>query len=412
MSDRPDASGRWFGVRYLSVLASAVVCYAALGAVLREMPDYIQHHVGGSALAVGLVIGAPSLTGAILRPLGGRSADRFGPARVLIGGAVVMAAGVLPALLAGLPALVASRLLVGAGEALMMSAAVLWLLTLAGPERRGVALGHVGLANYAGLTIGPLLADGLGVGSAPDRLWLMAAALPLLAVVTTSFLPHPTPDGPARPPDPAGPAGPGAIWRRTLRPGVGLLLVNVGYVSLLSFGAAATRANRLHLASLIVPLFGAGVIASRTLLARVPDRFGGRRTLLAAGLAEAVGLVVLAQARTGALAVAGLIGLSIGQGLAVPALGLLALSSIPAECQGAAAGTFFAYFDAGVGLGGPTVGAVAGVFDAQVALTLAGLAVAGSGPAAGIGAGWRRASRPSDRRTGRRAVAAVGGRSE
>jgi hypothetical protein len=38
----------------------------------------------------------------------------------------------------------------------MVSAAVLWLLVLAGPPRRGMALGHIGLANYAGLTVGPL----------------------------------------------------------------------------------------------------------------------------------------------------------------------------------------------------------------------------------------------------------------
>jgi len=50
-----------------------------------------------------------------------------------------------------------------------MAATVLWLLRLAGPERRGRAMGHVGLANYAGLTVGPLLAQALSGQEHPSR---------------------------------------------------------------------------------------------------------------------------------------------------------------------------------------------------------------------------------------------------
>ncbi|MBV9802140.1 MAG: MFS transporter, partial [Solirubrobacterales bacterium] len=122
--------------RYALVLGTAVVCYAALGTVLGILPSYI-HTLGGGAVLVGLAVGAPAITGAAGRPLGGRLADRVGPARVMIGGAVVMAIGTLPAFVHSLPLLIVSRLLVGAGEAAMMAATVLWLLRLAGPERRG-----------------------------------------------------------------------------------------------------------------------------------------------------------------------------------------------------------------------------------------------------------------------------------
>ena len=60
----------------------------------------------------------------------------------------------------------------------MMAAAVLWLLRLSGPTRRGRALGHIGLANYGGLAIGPLLAD---LAHGFESVLLLAAALPLLA---------------------------------------------------------------------------------------------------------------------------------------------------------------------------------------------------------------------------------------
>ncbi len=81
--------------RYLVVLATAILCYAALGTVLGILPDYV-HSLGGGAILVGFAVGAPALTGAACRPLGGRFADHRGPARIVIAGALVMAAGTIP----------------------------------------------------------------------------------------------------------------------------------------------------------------------------------------------------------------------------------------------------------------------------------------------------------------------------
>src|SRR4051794_9321491 len=156
---------------YLAVLGAAVACYAALGAVLRILPA-----LASDRAALGLLVGAPALTAVVTRPGGGRLADRVGPAPVMLGGAVAMAVGVVPALAsAQFGALLASRLLVGAAEGAMMAAAVAWLLRLAGPDRRGQAMGHIGLANYGGLPVGALLASAPGVPRVPA---LVAAGLP------------------------------------------------------------------------------------------------------------------------------------------------------------------------------------------------------------------------------------------
>jgi predicted MFS family arabinose efflux permease len=305
-------------MRYLAVLGSAVLCYAALGAVLRILPELTT-----DPAVLGLLVGAPALTAVVTRP------------SVLLG----------------------SRLLVGAGEGAMMSACVLWLLRLAGPERRGQALGHIGLANYAGLTAGPLLAEALKLQREP--VLIAAAALPLAGVALAARVPRPRIE-------PA--AGDGSAWREVLVPGAGLMLVNLGYVTFLAFGGEQAGT------ALVVPVFAAGVILVRTLGGHIPDRLGGRRTLQLAAPTAAAGLLLVA-------AGAGLPGtviLALGQGLAVPALGLLALARVPARSQGAAAGLFFAFFDAGVGAGGPIAGGVARLSSPAAALTLAAGAVATS----------------------------------
>jgi hypothetical protein len=339
---------------YQRVLVAALLCYAALGAVLRVLPAHLGD-LGAGPFAVGLAVGAPALTGLVARPGGGRLADRVGPRAILRIGAVLMAAGVAPATIDDVTAQVLSRLAVGVGEGLMMSAAVLWLLRLAGPDKRGRALGHIGLANYGGLTAGPLLADALG---GFESVLVAAAALPLAASALT----------PAASPPRAQAARDGAgLLRATLRPGLGLMLVNVGYAAMLAFGGA-------------VAAFAITVIAARTLGAGIPDRFGARTTLLAAAPTAAAGLVLVAAGET----VPGVILLGAGQALAVPALGLLALARIPPARHGAAAGTFFAWFDAGVGLGGPAAGLLAHLGGPSGALLGAAAAVAVAAPIAVI----------------------------
>jgi MFS family permease len=371
--------------RYLIVFGTAVLCYAALGAVLVILPDYV-HSLGGGAVLVGFAVGAPALTGAAGRPFGGRLADHLGPARIVIAGAIVMAIGTVPAFVRSLGLLIASRLVVGAGEAAMMAATVLWLLRLAGPERRGRAMGHVGLANYAGLTVGPLLAQALSGQQHPTRVWIVAAILPLLAAASAAVLGRSPDRGvawepAAEEPEP-DPTDQRSTLRATLRPGLGLMLVNFGYVAVLSFGAAAATEQGTGIASLVIPVFGVGVIASRTILAGVPDRFGAARTLTVAVTLEAAGLAGVAAATSPPLALFALVVMAVGQGLAVPSLGLLALASVPPSRHGRTAGAFFAYFDAGVGLGGPIVGLAARAADPTGGLFAAAGAVLATAPVA------------------------------
>src|SRR5205807_2327867 len=165
-SVRAEASGRQPGSmgrnpRYLGVLAAGALCYSGLGVVLPVLPPLVSGPMRGGTVEVGLAVGAPALAAVLARPMGGRLADRFGPRPLVLAGAALMALATAPLVMS--PArlwignLVVSRVLVGAGEGTMMAASVLWLLRLAGPARRGRALGHIGLANYPRLAAGALL---------------------------------------------------------------------------------------------------------------------------------------------------------------------------------------------------------------------------------------------------------------
>jgi predicted MFS family arabinose efflux permease len=277
-------------------------------------------------------------------------------------------------------------------------------------------MGHVGLANYPGLTIGPPLSQALSGQTHPSRVWITAAILPVVAAAFATVLAR-TPDralAPEASHDEPGHDGERpetarhSTLRATLRPGLGLMLVNFGYVAVLSFGAAAATEQGTGIASLVIPVFGIGVIASRTILAGIPDWFGAPRTLTGAVVIESAGLAGMAVTTSTPVALVALVVMAIGQGLAVPSLGMLALKSVPPSRHGRTAGAFFAYVDAGVGLGGTAVGLAAHAADPTGGLFAAAGAVLATAPIALL----RRAAAPGSRRrsscsaaTARRSIA-------
>ena len=352
---------------YVAVLGIATLCYVALGVVLPVLPGYVTDDLGAGTVAVGLAVGSVAIGGVVLRPVGGRLADRRGVRPVVLAGALAMAGGAGLALLGGgIAWLVATRLVVGAGEGAMMAACASWLLWLAPADRRGRAIGHIGVANYAGLAIGPLLGTTLPRGlGAPLA---VAVAAPLAAAACA-----------LRAPAPAGAGGNAGrrpfLARAALRPGAGLALVNVGYTAVVSFAGLALARRGLP-AGAVLPLYAGSIIVLRTLGGALPDRLGARRALVTAALVAGAGLALLGGAGTLPVALAGAVCAGAGQAVAVPALGLLALGGVPEGERGAASGTFFAFFDVGVGAGGPLLGAVAALAGAGGAVVAGALATA------------------------------------
>ena len=184
-----------------------------------------------------------------------------------------------------------------------------------------------------------------------------------------------------------------SAFRSTLRPGLGLMLVNFGYVALLSFGAAAAIEQGSGVAKLVIPVFGVGVIASRTIFAGIPDRLGAARTLWGAVVLEALGLAALAVATSAPAGARRARGAVAGPGPGCSLVGLLALAAVPPSRHGRTAGAFFAYFDAGVGLGGPAAGLAARAADPTGALFAAAVAVLAAAPVALVQGSKRLAAR-------------------
>jgi MFS family permease len=366
----------WIGATS-GVFVAALLGFLAIGATLPVLPGYVRGPLHGSDLAVGVVVGAFAVTSVVFRPIAGRQADRRGRRIVLVAGSLAMAlGGALYLLSSSVAALVGARLVVGIGEGAVYTAGATWAVDLAPDDRRGLALGLFGLSVWGGLSLGPLAGELLRSGVGYDAVWILTAALPFTGAVIALRLPEPAGTTTAEP-------GPLAIFPRAAhRPGLALALANFGYAALAGFVVLHLKARGISGGATVFTAFAVAVFASRLVLSRVPDRAGARRTATAAGVLEALGLLIIALAQSLAVALAGAVVVGIGFSMLFPSLALMVVGEVGEDRRGSALGAFTAFFDIGVGLGGPLAGVTASlagypavfVLGAAAALATAALA--------------------------------------
>lgn len=363
---------------FLTVAAAELAYFTADGVLLPALPRYVEGPLGGGNVAVGLVMGAFSISAFFLRPLAGRMADRRGRRLLMVAGASMFAVSVAGYLVASsIVMLAAMRLLTGVGEAFFFVGALSANMDLAPPERRGEAMSFASLALYIGIGAGPFLGeaviDRFGYASA----WWLAIALAAGAVALSLRLPAMRPSEE----ETAPPAGARLVHPAGLLPGVVLLAALWGMAGFLTFVPLYALDLRMGGASLVLGLFAGIVVLVRSVGARIPDRLGPARATRIALTLTATGLAVIGVWRTPTGLIAGTVLLGLGVALFTPALFALALDGVGPNERGAVMGTTSAFLDLAFGVGPATLGFVAagvgrgGTFLAGSAAALAGLAL-------------------------------------
>jgi len=352
----------------------ALLCFVAIGATLPVLPTYVRGPLGAGDVAVGIVVGAFAVTSVVCRPLAGRESDRRGRRIVLVAGASAMAlGGVLYVISDSVPTLIAARLVVGAGEGSVYTAGATWVVDVAPEDKRGLALGLFGLAVWGGLSLGPVAGELLRSASGYDAVFVLTAALPAAAALIASRLPEPVDRAALEPP-----AKTALFPHAARRPGAALALANLGYAALVGFVVLALKDRGVDGGAAVFTAFAVAVFASRVVLSHVPDRAGARPTATAAALFEAAGLTVIGAAHSLHLALLGALIVGIGFSMLFPSLALMVVGDVGEDQRGSAMGGFTAFFDIGVGLGGPIAGATAALAGYSAVFYLSAVAALGT----------------------------------
>ncbi|HZB04263.1 MAG TPA: MFS transporter [Actinomycetota bacterium] len=349
--------------------------FTAVGVLLPALPRYVEGPLGGGNIAVGLVVGAFSLSAFFLRPGAGAVGDRRGRRILMVVGASVFGLSVAGYLVAtSIPLLVAMRLLTGVGEALFFVGALSANVDLAPPERRGEAFSFASLALYIGIGAGPFLGelviDQVGFRAA----WLTAIGLTGVAIVLALRLPRMVPAA-----EEAAQGRHRLIHRDGILPGLVLLATVWGMAGFLAFVPLYALDLGMDGAGPVLGLFSGIVVLIRSVGARIPDRLGSARATRISLTLSTVGLATVGLWHTAAGLVIGTGVMAVGVALFTPALFALAVEGVPPNERGSVVGTTSAFLDLAFGLGPATLGFVAtavgrgGTFLAGASVAAAGL---------------------------------------
>jgi MFS family permease len=325
--------------------------YLALGATLQELPPFLSSTFRAGPAATGLVVGAAFAATAAGRPFAGRWGDAGRSRAVVVaGGLLASIAGAGTLFAPDIPVLLLCRLVMGAGEAMLFSGALPWVLNAAPVEQRGRVAGWFGLSMWGGLTLGPVLAAAVGEAADADAVWWTVAALPLASAALAATAPRPAP-GSAKPTPsrliPPGVSVPGSI--------IGLAAYGYGTLAallVLSLGHSTGRVVAL-------PVFACAFLVVRGLGSPLVDRHGGPTVARGTLAVQTLGLLLLAAAPNLATTLAGAAIAGAGLGLIYPATVAMTLRRADAEAAGAAVGAMTSFWDLGILIAGPLSGAIA-----------------------------------------------------
>jgi len=352
---------------FAGIFVVTMLGLVSIGATLPVLPRYVKGPVGAGDVAVGVVLGSFAITGLACRPLAGHLADRRGRKLVVIVGAIATTvAGLLYFVPAGVGGLVVARLFLGAGEGMVYTAGSAWVVDLSPADRRGRIIGLYGLAIWGGLSLGPPIGELILHATSFEGVWAFAAAAPLLGALIASRIPESYEPRPELAADERK-----LISREALRPGIGLSLAIVGYATVAAFIVLHLDERGVGHGAAVFTAFAVSVVTMRVAGGWLPDRFGSIPCAIGAAIAEATGLVVLAEAHNLIEALIGAVAMGCGFSLLFPSLALVVINRVPESRRGAAMGTFTAFFDLGVGVGSPIAGAAAAIGGYEAAFLLA-----------------------------------------
>lgn len=342
--------------RFQLLCACTFFHFLAMGVFLSGLPLFVSQELQGSKAAVGIALGAFSITAVFSRPFVGRRMDVIGRAWFLRGAPVLIAASAIGLLFAeSLWAVIALRLLQGLAGSSFYTAAATVATDLAPIEQRAASISRFSLFLYAGFAAGPALGEAL-IGS-QGYAWAWWAAVGSSAVAFAIALTVPE-TRPHREPS-AEPPVRRWVHPAAIGPGLVLLTVAVGYTAISSFMPLYARSIGMGSSGGLYVTFALTILVVRLVSGRLADRFGRAAVALPGLVSGAVGMFLLALIAEPAAAYIGVALFGAGHALIFPALMALTVDRVPDEERGEALGSFTACFDVGASTGGYIVGFVA-----------------------------------------------------
>ena len=161
---------------------SAFLFFASFNMIIPELPDYLTS-LGGEDYK-GLIIALFTLTAGLSRPFSGKLADHIGRKPVMaIGALVCFVCGFLYPILTSLAGFFLLRFLHGFSTGFTPTGNAAFLADVVPQNRRGEAMGILGLSNSLGMALGPAMGSEIAFYFSLDIMFYTSSAFSILSII-------------------------------------------------------------------------------------------------------------------------------------------------------------------------------------------------------------------------------------
>jgi MFS family permease len=360
---------------FVLVTGVALIFFVYVGMMVPIVPLFIEGPLDAGEFGIGLTVAVFAITAIAARPMVGRIADRFGRRVLMVGGALIAAAGgALSAHVDTLWQLLACRGLMGIGEASVFVGAATLIADMSPRARRAEGASYFSVAVFGGLGIGPILGEWMLDGDQFARAFTFASLFAVAGAVVALFVPSRvvSPDadldadgvvvddltatGGKRP----------LIHPVALLPGLVLACSVAGFAAFSAFIPEYSRDVGLSESGGLFAVYAVVSLAVRIVGARWPEQLGPRRAVTIGIGNILVSLSILALfPTTGALWVAAAV-MGVGVAFNYPSLMALTINRASDRDRAMAVSSFTMFFEVGSAVGGLVIGSFAQVVGKQV----------------------------------------------
>ncbi|MCY7781666.1 MULTISPECIES: MFS transporter [unclassified Bacillus (in: firmicutes)] len=353
---------KMWSLSFVFVTLSNAFLFMVFEMLLPTLPLFVTA-IGGGAKQVGLVTGIFMISAIAIRPFAGVLAKRFNKKYLLIFGIVISACSTGAYYLASdVSVLLLIRLIHGAGFGLATTYFATIAAEIIPKERRGEGIGYFGVGETIAVSVGPMI----GIAALElydfERLFLGGMSILLLAVLMAVLV--------RRQPEAKDTAEKGMVKvkvleRRVLFPSFLILLVGIAASGIMSFFSLYAIEKGFRSVGMFFFLIAAASFFIRLISGKIFDRFGAGAILIPASIFSIAGLSILYIAQTNAMFFTAAICYGFGFGSIFPAIQTWCINLVEEDEHEDAMGTFFNFFDMGIGGGSLLLGVVATIYSYQ-----------------------------------------------
>jgi MFS family permease len=352
---------RPFAASLLPIMGVVFVGFLVVGVAMPVLPLYVHDGLGFGTFVVGLVAGSQFAASLISRPWAGHYSDGRGAKRAVVLGLLAASASGLLYLCsllirrdpeASVAVLLLGRVVLGGAESFIITAAVSWGLAIVETQNTGKVIAWVGSAMFAAFAIGAPVGSALYAGYGFVAIALVTALAPLATLLLIVPLPAVVPVPRAR-------SSFVKVFGKVWVPGLGSALGSVGFGAVTTFAALLFADRGWTQGWLAYTAYAVAFILARVFFSHAADRFGGAKVALFCVLIETAGQALMWRAARPELVLLGAALTGFGFSLVYPGFGVEAVGRVPAQSRGLAMGAYTAFLDLAQGLASPALGLVA-----------------------------------------------------